>query len=743
MKQLISFLLLFYSLTTLAQKEYNAQKLSSYLRKLVKKESVEARGRQKADGTVCTLLKLYHNIPISDVTNRYGCQVLDSIGDIYFMQVPISRLGTMSLDSCISKIECHEVYSPQMNEVPLRIGADSVWQGCVLPQAFTGKGVVAGIADIGFDFTHAMFQKTGGMRVIRFIDMDKRNNDGTYGALYDIEDVLEMKHSPRAINQTHGTHVSSLMAGTPVQGTEGIYSGIAPESDIVLVEVGVNPDNDTNNGSSTSASILLGVKHIFDYADEIGQPCVVNLSMGGWHSILDSVELEKEAISGMTGPGHIFVASAGNYGQYYATLTKKESTPIVTGRFWGDATSGSGSSQSQAKSIKCTLLASDSQNIQFDFFNFGFGLFGGTDVQDSIAFNTDTLDILDGEVFVSKIKVIGAEATVTAYKVVNVSHLSFDNTYQFEVTLDFDTFIGSFSQWIRYCGIEVSISSNNSCIMFTNPDLTPFRISPRRNDDEIDRYETCISNMYTISFPAETENVIAVGAQNTRTSGSHNDLLASFSSQGPTWDNRIKPEVTAPGVSIRGAYNKFCNTFEKDKTNFYDTVYDIYGKEHNLITYDGTSMSSPIVAGTIALWLQAKPDLTALDIRDIFAHSCKQIDDERIDGYPNNMYGYGEIDAYAGLLYILGIPNSIKDISVTQPASARVQLEKGTLIVVDTTTGLPIQRDIGIKIYTIEGKTVAYSNHNTLYISNIPKGLYVVQINAKQLSHTGSTLIRL
>ena len=64
-------------------------------------------------------------------------------------------------------------------------------------------------------------------------------------------------------------------------------------------------------------------------------------------------------------------------------------------------------------------------------------------------------------------------------------------------------------------------------------------------------------------------------------------------------------------------------------------------------------MACPVVAGTIALWLQAVPTLTREDIIGVFSRTCRKPDETLT--YPNNVYGHGEIDAYRGLLDILGI----------------------------------------------------------------------------------------
>ena len=61
-------------------------------------------------------------------------------------------------------------------------------------------------------------------------------------------------------------------------------------------------------------------------------------------------------------------------------------------------------------------------------------------------------------------------------------------------------------------------------------------------------------------------------------------------------------------------------------------------------------MASPIVGGIIACWLQAFPRLTYRDVQEVIAATSRQPDPDL--SYPNNFYGYGEIDAQAGLQYL-------------------------------------------------------------------------------------------
>lgn len=730
-----------YSQVVLAQQAYNPQKLSGYLRSLIEEQDVaQARGQNRDVNTVCALMKLNANEDVHQVASRYGCQVVDSIGGIYFVQVPVLQLTNLSLEKGVQRIEAHEMPKLTMDETPERVGVVQAWQGDNLPQAFTGSGVIAGIADIGFDFTHPMFRDTdGNNRICQFINMAEKNGSGGIGVSYSSDELLAMRHSPRATIQTHGTHVASLMTGSPVQGQKASYSGVASGCDIVLSEVAANGADSTDNTSGSSASILLGIKRTFDYAAKAGKPCVTNLSMGGWIPITADATLGNQVISEMTGPGRILVSSAGNNGNYGATIKKHEDVKKITARFLGDPDKNSSSSQSKAKSIKCILVTSESQTVQFDFFGFGFWMTGGKIVQDSLILNTDSLKALNGDTCIIHVTNLDrASATVYAYKVQIQPPCAFDELYQFEITLDFDGFLGSFSQWIRYHGVEVTISSDYPCELYTNPELTPFAESPRLNMDESERFG-CISYEHTIGWPACVNDVIGVGGTNRKSTS-----LASLSSQGPAWDGMVKPDVTAPGMYIHGAYNKFCNTFANDQDGFYDVITDDNGNNDYVIEYSGTSMSSPIVAGTIALWLQAKPDMTPLDIRDVLAHSCKQTDDDRVDDYPNNMYGYGVIDAYTGLLYILGIPNNINGISMRQPSSIRIILEGGNLIVKDALTNqLYKEGDLMLKVYTVDGKTVAQSRQNTMNLSGLSHGIYVVQVETKKSSSCGSTLIRL
>ncbi|HHY67768.1 MAG TPA: S8 family serine peptidase, partial [Alicyclobacillus sp.] len=111
----------------------------------------------------------------------------------------------------------------------------------------------------------------------------------------------------------------------------------------------------------------------------------------------------------------------------------------------------------------------------------------------------------------------------------------------------------------------------------------------------------------TISSPGDSPRVITVGAvDDRRTVPQNDDVVASFSSRGPTSEGVTKPDITAPGVGIISlrAPGSFLDKMMKNAR-----VGDWYFR------LSGTSMATPIVAGTIAQLLQKNPAMTPDEVK--------------------------------------------------------------------------------------------------------------------------------
>lgn len=142
--------------------------------------------------------------------------------------------------------------------------------------------------------------------------------------------------------------------------------------------------------------------------------------------------------------------------------------------------------------------------------------------------------------------------------------------------------------------------------------------------------------------PASADKAIVVGAIRDRdTINRDDDEIVSYSSRGPRKDDKdidpydeLKPDVVAPGINIISARAAIVEG---------DMASDDY------ISMDGTSMATPMVAGIIALMLEANPDLRPEDVKQILHETAEARGEASIphlsDKY-NIAYGYGIVDAY-------------------------------------------------------------------------------------------------
>lgn len=126
----------------------------------------------------------------------------------------------------------------------------------------------------------------------------------------------------------------------------------------------------------------------------------------------------------------------------------------------------------------------------------------------------------------------------------------------------------------------------------------------------------------SIVSPPDGENVIAVGAVDSAGN------IATFSSNGPTSDGRIKPDIVAMGVDVYAAAS-------------YSFTYDTAGYSY----VSGTSFSGPLTAGVCALILSVHPELTPQQVLEALKMTANKKDS------PGNVYGWGLINAYNAALY--------------------------------------------------------------------------------------------
>jgi serine protease AprX len=131
-------------------------------------------------------------------------------------------------------------------------------------------------------------------------------------------------------------------------------------------------------------------------------------------------------------------------------------------------------------------------------------------------------------------------------------------------------------------------------------------------------------NLHTIGAPADADSIMAVGSVNI-----YGDI-SEFSSKGPTYDGRIKPEVCALGENNYRAIASSDLQFGTGAS--------------------GTSFSCPLVAGAAGVVLSAHPDWTNMQVRQALMKTADR-------GYsPNHSYGWGIIDTWAAIHYVFVDP---------------------------------------------------------------------------------------
>ena len=126
-----------------------------------------------------------------------------------------------------------------------------------------------------------------------------------------------------------------------------------------------------------------------------------------------------------------------------------------------------------------------------------------------------------------------------------------------------------------------------------------------------------------VTSPGNAPWVLTVGAASHEgTAPRRNDVIAAFSSRGPTWiDFAAKPDIVAHGVGTESLSEPYSTLYAQMSEYLLDGVYDRWYKPYLSLT--GTSMAAPVVTGSIALMLEANPDLTPNAVKAILQYTAQ------------------------------------------------------------------------------------------------------------------------
>ncbi len=605
-------------------------KLSPYVRNIVKNVESTRSSNRKLVTFVST------ESGNDDVLRAAGCRVITRMGNVYVVEIPLTSVAELSLNDDIRRIEAGRSCTALLDTTSHCIEYDRVWSGTGIPRAYTGKGVVMGIMDVGFDLTSPNFytRDMSDYRIRKFWDMLATDKDTAFvvGREYVGRDaILALKHSTDNLIISHGTHTLGIAAGS---GYNSNYVGVAPESEICLVNNAVVEDlpliSPEDVDKYTTATDALGFKYIFDYAESVGKPCVISFSEGSRQLFDEDNVLFYEALESLVGPGRILVASAGNDGSMKYVM-HKPAAKMSAGSFV------------YSPYKECTLIFKTTSD-----FIISLNCYGSKGAEQMIistehASRSENKEYKVHQQFSDAVYDITITATTSAFS-------PSEKVFEFHIKSD------------DLVGARVPLSLE----IFGNDDIKSYAFNSVFMENSLDPKLCDGTSHGTILTPASSPSVIAVGATSYRAGfvnykgeyltwdNGSDGVIAPYSSLGPTFDGRIKPDVVAPGTNVISSYSSY---YIEAKPDAFDTQSDVTRYEYNGRTYSwnantGTSMSSPVVGGIIALWLEANPNLSPDDIREILDVTCRR--DSTLT-YPNNTWGRGEINAYRGLCHILGI----------------------------------------------------------------------------------------
>lgn len=696
---------------SLSAKKFMQEFQEASLNKGINEEFAEKHDLIKIDGEYHVgILAMASDVLDEETLSSLRVKSDTRFGELRSFRVPLSSLSTFTQTTGIRFIDISSTAFPDLQLAIPSARVDSVHQGLGgLSQAYFGTGVVIGVIDWGFDYTHPNFYDTTHTysRIARAWDQNKNSGPAPSGYSFGTEylgpaQLLAAEHDTLYVFGpiSHGTHVAGIAGGTGV-GTG--YHGAAPDAEFVFVSL-----------KRDAASLVDAFSYISNHAAAVGKPFVVNMSFGSHLGPHDGKTLQNMAIDIIQGPGKVFVASAGNNGNaafhvdkdFSLSATQDTLMTVVdfgnVADMWGQGVSIWGSPISSfSASIR---LVDNGHNIIYQ------SPFYSTSTSPSIdevtMFVSDSLHIVldanDRDFLNDRPQMLVEIKNRTPYKVVLL------------LTSD-DSHVHAWNT------IKMGNRNTNWGVAFSA--TYPGAVAGDIN--------------YGIGDPAGCgKTVITVGSylaeKYTQSGNVVQGTLSSFTSRGPTIDERTKPEISSTGSAVISSLN----SFDPSETTGIVTTVDFQGRTYSFKAYSGTSMSGPMVAGIVALMLEAFPSLSAAQAKEVLKTTARLDNNTGAIGPEGtNDWGWGKANALAAVRAV-SVLSGTNDIKLTEslftlypnPASDVVYLQMNA----DNLTS----ETIFLEVYSISGQLVMQKQFNpfsasyAVDVSELKEGVYLLQFQA-------------
>ena len=715
----------------------------------------------------------------SDDIEAAGFNVLAVRGSVAIVSLPADSAYIFADRPGVAKLTLQRQMKTHMEKERIVSGIDNIHQGIGLDVPYTGKNVMACIVDQGVDPNHIAFLDENGKSRVSYLTY----YDGTMGKdgtpnfdLFGDEIYMENpdgsiywyptvdKFKTDELSAYHGTHTLNILGGgykgnvevmqaeengsnkAVLTSRQNPYYGAAPET-MLAVSCGVLAD----------ACIAFGLNGLLDYADyaknNFGIPTVVSLSLGstaGPHDPNSPMNLFLDEC----GDDAIVVLSAGNEGDLKIAASKtftENDTSLKTFIYpyaYRFDKSKPGSQSNTYVRVGHVMIYSDDETpftitgYLYEFRN------GSWRMKAEYSMSSE-----EGNYYLSN----------------DYYYPYVGGTVNKNIQAYFDGYIGGGSM------IDEALNRHYGVFdyyLYTNPDtgiqddgsemiIVGFEIKGKpgqRIECYCDGDNTWMSNYAingwddgstdgTISDLAVGKKVLTVGSYNTNLDwynldGSYNwyneiqgfypDDITFFSSYGTLADGRSLPHVCAPGSAVISAMSTpYVENFFKGNEEYIPANMQARTTVNNTTYYwkqeSGTSMSTPLVAGSIALWLEADPTLTIDDVKDIIGKTARR--DEFVENGNQVRWGAGKFDALAGLKEVIRRA-SVGDITVDGHNNRLILTPVGpntfNVFVGDCSS-------LKITLTNMSGSVVYNSSFDTnsadVDFSHLSQGIYVLTAN--------------
>lgn len=653
----------------------------------------------KLNGAVCIsfLAKVNHDFDASLLENNYQVYTGSRTGDIVSFRIPVQQLNNAENLPGINYLQIAEKIRPDLNRVVLDVGADSVHNGIGLPQPFTGKDVIIGVTDWGFDYTHPMFYDTALVQSRILAAWDQFKTSGphptgyNYGTEYADETALLTAESDTSnIYKVHyhGTHVAGIAGG----GGAGIaYRGLAFEANFLFCTFLVD-----------EAAVLDAFNWMKTKADTEGKRLVINMSWGLYYmGTLDGNGLISQAIDNLSNQGVTFVTSGGNNGDVDFHIKKDFNQDTMRTRvifysyaantnMWGQSISIWG----EAGNVFSTAIAIYNSSGQY--------------LSETPFYSTNLISS-----YVDTFLVVNSSDTI-------FYNISADNSHplngrpQMRMRIKNKTtnrvclYSTADSGTVHYWNVtELTTGVGNWGMDFNNMGLSGWSQG---------------NNQYGVGEPACTESVISVAAYMSKW-GTGGGYIAPFSSIGPRIDGKLKPDISAPGMNVTSSINSYTDANYGLPT----TTVTFNSRSYPFAKLSGTSMSSPCVAGIVALMLNANHWLEPSDIKNILLETARE--DVNTGDLPDTgsvQWGHGKVDAYQAVL------GAFYFVSNQEIDASDLILYPNPSSDIFHIIGLDQNQTYHLTIYSMQGSIVFKKSHftdgNEINLEFLDNGIYIFEI---------------